>query len=358
MKGIKLTVTAITAVAAALMSTTAFAGTRYGGVSGSWIQDGNGWRWQDEKNTSLKNIWCWIDGNDDGMAECYYFDNNGYLKTDTAEGMYAINSDGQWNVNGIIQTLDLWGIRERARNDMETRTQSQEKGTPNTWAQTAEGHWKYYRYDGSPVTSTWFSISGKTYLFNADGEMFAWREGYNTYTDDNVIYGYYSSAHPEDTHFIADPPTYADFWYTDEDKEMLAMGLDPNSTEDGITYNLPKPFSLYNKQGSDSTYYFYRVKYLVENELRDMGYKTPYYKTATSEGTYSQAGYPVYYDASIGIKTIQINKLNSDGSQVTNQQVVDTILDYYRKHPGDTYGGVHDVKENSDSYTFTIYSKQ
>ena len=45
--------------------------------------------------------WQWLDGNEDGIAECYAFDREGWMYADTAtpDG-YTVNTDGAWAVNG------------------------------------------------------------------------------------------------------------------------------------------------------------------------------------------------------------------------------------------------------------------
>lgn len=47
----------------------------------------------------------WIDGNNDGKAECYYFDSVGYMlvNTTTPDGC-TVNADGAWTQNGVVQT--------------------------------------------------------------------------------------------------------------------------------------------------------------------------------------------------------------------------------------------------------------
>lgn len=41
--------------------------------------------------------WKWLDGNKDGIYECYAFDSNGYIYTNTTtpDG-YTVNADGAW----------------------------------------------------------------------------------------------------------------------------------------------------------------------------------------------------------------------------------------------------------------------
>ena len=74
-------------------------------LAGTWKQDHIGWWWQENNGSYPVSTWQWIDGNNDGIAECYYFDNVGYclLNTTTPDG-YTVNADGAWIVNSTIQT--------------------------------------------------------------------------------------------------------------------------------------------------------------------------------------------------------------------------------------------------------------
>ena len=72
-----------------------------------WQHNATGWWYgTNETNTTWHaNCWQWIDGNNDGIAECYYFDQNGYMlaSTTTPDG-FTVNADGAWTVNGVVQT--------------------------------------------------------------------------------------------------------------------------------------------------------------------------------------------------------------------------------------------------------------
>lgn len=77
-------------------------------MAGSW-KNGAGdnaarWWYDNGDNTWAANGWRWIDGNQDGVSECYYFDSEGWLLTSTTtpDG-YNVNADGAWTVNGIAQ---------------------------------------------------------------------------------------------------------------------------------------------------------------------------------------------------------------------------------------------------------------
>ena len=82
--------------------------------AGTWIQDNKGW-WYDQGNgTWPSDSWQWIDGNSDGMAECYYFDKFGYCMINTiTPDNYRVNASGAWIENNIVQTkkVDVADIR-------------------------------------------------------------------------------------------------------------------------------------------------------------------------------------------------------------------------------------------------------
>lgn len=74
-------------------------------AAAGWQNDGTGWWWQNDNGSYPSNTWQWIDGNYDGIAECYYFDGNGYclMNAQTPDGQ-TVNADGAWVVDGIVQT--------------------------------------------------------------------------------------------------------------------------------------------------------------------------------------------------------------------------------------------------------------
>lgn len=90
----------------ALLMTAAIAlGTATTSFAASWQQNATGWWWQNDDGTWPSNSWQWLDGNGDGVAECYYFGPDGYMlaNTTTPDG-YQVNADGAWVVNGAVQT--------------------------------------------------------------------------------------------------------------------------------------------------------------------------------------------------------------------------------------------------------------
>lgn len=73
--------------------------------AGEWKQDSKGWWYQENNGVFLTSAWKWIDGNNDGIAECYYFDQSGYALVNTVTpDNCTVNADGAWTVNGVVQT--------------------------------------------------------------------------------------------------------------------------------------------------------------------------------------------------------------------------------------------------------------
>lgn len=107
-----LAITSLTSIMLLASSTTVFAGT--------WKQDSKGWWYQNDNASYPVSQWQWIDGNNDGTAECYYFNSEGYclINTTTPDG-YTVNADGAWTINGIIQTKTL----EKESNNVPQTTQ-------------------------------------------------------------------------------------------------------------------------------------------------------------------------------------------------------------------------------------------
>jgi len=85
--------------------------------AGAWRIDDNGWWWVDNYGNRFSNEWQWVDGNYDGIYECYYFDENGYCvtSTTTSDG-YEVNADGKWVLNGQIQaqTRDISSLESNS----------------------------------------------------------------------------------------------------------------------------------------------------------------------------------------------------------------------------------------------------
>lgn len=54
---------------------------------------------------SIATGWRWIDTNGDGICECYRFNENGVLATESVIKGKSINERGQWVVDGVVQQV-------------------------------------------------------------------------------------------------------------------------------------------------------------------------------------------------------------------------------------------------------------
>ncbi len=104
------------ALMCAVMAGTAMAGTwkREEGVGPSgrlWYENNDG--------TYTTGDWQWIDDNDDNVAECYYFDEAGWLVTNTTtpDGC-TVNAKGQWTVDGAVQSREVPVEREVSEEEI------------------------------------------------------------------------------------------------------------------------------------------------------------------------------------------------------------------------------------------------
>lgn len=79
--------------------------------AGQWLQDTNGWWYQNTDNSYPANGWQWIDG------KCYYFTPTGYclMNTTTPDG-FTVDASGAWIVDGVVQTSTQESSTENQAN--------------------------------------------------------------------------------------------------------------------------------------------------------------------------------------------------------------------------------------------------
>lgn len=163
-------------------------GTATTALAAEWKLDNVGWWWQNDDGSYPVNCWEWLDGNKDGVAECYYFCADGYMlaATTTLDG-YTVNADGAWDLNGAVQTkaTDAVSTSETTEaasgNNVATITQSTDdySGTyVDTWSDgTVVTHVLTYDAASQTITDA-RSVGGSTY---ADIYKYA-GIGWNNYT--------------------------------------------------------------------------------------------------------------------------------------------------------------------------------
>ena len=210
---------AVFSAAAAIPS---FAGTWQVGMDGDtakwWYDNGDG--------TKAVSCWQWIDGNGDGIAECYCFDANGWMYASTVTpDNYTVNENGAWTVDGIVQTQST------------ATSPAQDQGSSSSGWQKIGSDW-YYRTGGRFVTSEWKRISGKRYYFDENGVM---ATGFQE-IDGNTYY-FTSSGALKTKDFKLDGIRYtveedgvivdqedADDWDSFQDEESSSSGSSDNSS--------------------------------------------------------------------------------------------------------------------------------
>lgn len=109
--------------------------------AGEWKSDNNGWWYQNDDGSYPKNTWQWIDGNKDGVSESYYFNENGYLLTNTTKDGCTVNGDGAWTVNGVVQTQ---GQKVAANLVQNTDDQYPLKGRVEKYLDSYDGNYVWY----------------------------------------------------------------------------------------------------------------------------------------------------------------------------------------------------------------------
>ena len=94
-----------------------------GTAQADWVKgkSKNAWWFDFGNGDYFKSSWQWIDGNQDGIAECYCFDENGWMyeNTTTPDG-YTVNENGAWTVNNIVQTKTSDLIPKNTNNSVNT----------------------------------------------------------------------------------------------------------------------------------------------------------------------------------------------------------------------------------------------
>lgn len=134
--------------------------------AGQWISNSTGWWWQNDDGSWPANSWQWLDGNKDGIAECYYFNSEGYMLANTAtpDG-YRVNANGAWVENGVVQTKDANSVapaqtQANAPAQTETPTQTQTPAQADTNIPNIEGTY-VGTYNGQQIKAV-FEKSGDT----------------------------------------------------------------------------------------------------------------------------------------------------------------------------------------------------
>ena len=83
------------------------------------------WVYENDDGSRLSGGWFWLDGNNDGIAECYYIYDNGIMAYSTTVEGYLVNADGKWiDEAGNIQTKTVDTVQQTAPQQTESQQSS------------------------------------------------------------------------------------------------------------------------------------------------------------------------------------------------------------------------------------------
>ena len=178
-------------IATLLIAGAAIASISITGFAGTWQQDQTGWYWEEDGAFPVSS-WKWLDGNRDGIAECYYFNEQGYLLTNTTtpDGC-QVDTEGRWIENNIIQTrsdnehknsIEIYEDAYKKTSSLNSYVCTLRDGVGDIWNSTcdykvknrnsADGTYiaEIYNADNPTIPSIQFYSDGYCYYRNMDME--------------------------------------------------------------------------------------------------------------------------------------------------------------------------------------------
>ena len=117
----------------------------FASFAGTWKSDANGMWYQFDDGSYPKGRWAWIDTDNDGMAESFYFDENGYvLRNTTTPDGYQVNRIGAWVVGGEVKQK----AGGETKNSSSGTSGNSSGGSNSNSNSNNSGYWNYgYNYD-------------------------------------------------------------------------------------------------------------------------------------------------------------------------------------------------------------------
>lgn len=118
--------------------------------AGSWKQDETGKWWDNGDGTYPTSSWQWLDDDSDGIAECYYFDEVGYLAVSQEVEGYEVDQDGAWVSGNKVQNKYVSITETKEGTYIITDGEylvgfDIEPGEYNVYLTEGSGTWKYTR---------------------------------------------------------------------------------------------------------------------------------------------------------------------------------------------------------------------
>ena len=109
--------------------------------AGQWEQDNVGRKYKNGYGTYYLSSWYWIDDDNDGVAECYLFDDSGYIYMDciTPDNFY-VNSKGQYVIDGIVQKKQVAVTNNDKTSDLHPIAEFEYKALSMSFKQLLDSH--------------------------------------------------------------------------------------------------------------------------------------------------------------------------------------------------------------------------
>ncbi len=231
-----------------------------------WITEGSVWKYQNGDGSYAANGWQWIDGNNDGTAECYYFDAAGNLSVSTVIEGYTVDANGAWVQDNVVQVKQV--------------STGSVGNTNSGWYTAADGRWRYSA-GGTDIAGKWRTISNKRYYFDDEGYM---ATGF--YNVDGDEYYFHADGSLQKKTFLLDGVYYVipesdgvitdevdEFDWSDYKKEndTGSSGGSGSSSSSGGSGSSNSSNSSYNLDDADEGEYAQEVFALVNQEREAAG---------------------------------------------------------------------------------------
>ena len=160
----KIMTLALTAAMAASMGMTAFAG--------QWVQNTTGWWWQEDNGSYPVSQWKWLDGNKDGIYECYAFDST------TPDG-YTVNKEGAWTIGNSVQLKFAKDMQnesgsndntaaDNSTSDNTVYTNEDMVGTFRINDENREDYFEFMLGAGDSIAAFYYDTDGDTHIIVND----------------------------------------------------------------------------------------------------------------------------------------------------------------------------------------------
>ncbi len=153
--------------------------------AGEWIQDQNrsanengvsNWWYRNDDGSYPSNGWVWLDGNQDGVAESYCFNENGWMYVSTKIDGYDVNDSGAWIFEGQVvgKNVESFNTNGQGKNqwgqDNSGRKYFNSKGELEKGWKKLSGQWYYFDESGYALTG-YHEVDGTPYYFHDNGQM-------------------------------------------------------------------------------------------------------------------------------------------------------------------------------------------